>query len=179
MLTQVRRGVADAATSRKRIELTVSQLEQQAATLAAQRGHPLDTGHDDVAREAESREAVIQARLSQLRRQLDTLAGDEDRLTTASQRLQARVELFRVEKETIKASYTAAEATRMAGAAFAGIGLDVSDLQTRPKEADATSGIAGTATAADELLLEIGDLAPQSADHPGLPDEDGSVCHPA
>ena len=63
-----------------------------------------------------------------LRRQLDTLAGDEERLTTASQRLQARVELFRVQKETIKASYTAAEATRMAQEAFAGIGVDVSDL---------------------------------------------------
>ena len=172
MLTQVRRGVADVATSRKRIELTVGQLEQQAATLAGQRGHALDTGHDDVAREAASREAGIQARLSQLRRQLDTLAGDEERLTTASQRLQARVELFRVEKETIKASYTAAEATRMAREAFAGIGLDVSDLQTMAAEADATSGIAGTATAADELLLEIRDLAPQSADHPGLLDED-------
>jgi phage shock protein A/DNA-binding XRE family transcriptional regulator len=172
MLNQVRRGVADVATSRKRIELTVGHLEQQAATLAGQRGHALDTGHDDVAREAGSREAGIQARLSQLRRQLDTLAGDEERLTTASQRLQARVELFRVEKETIKASYTAAEATRMAQEALAGIGVDVSDLQSVAAEADATSGSAGTATAADELLLEIGDLTPQPGGLPGLPGED-------
>ena len=39
-------------------------------------------------------------------------------------------------------------------------------------EADATSGIAGAATAADELLLEIRDLTPQPAGGPGLPDED-------
>ena len=154
MLSQVRRGVADVATSRKRIELTVDQLEQQAAALAGQRGHALDTGHDDVAREAGSREAGIQARLSQLRRQLDTLAGDEERLTAVSLRLQARVESFRVEKETIKASYTAAEATRMAREALAGIGVDVSDLQTMAAEGDAASGIAGTGTAADEVLLE-------------------------
>ena len=78
MLTQVRRGVADVATSRKRIELTVGHLEQQATALAGQRGHAFDTGHDDQAREAGTREAGIQARLSQLRRQLDTLAGDEE-----------------------------------------------------------------------------------------------------
>src|ERR1039458_10753970 len=72
MLTQVRRGVAEVATSRKRIELQVSALEQQAAKLASQRGHALDAGNEDLTREAEARaaearEAGIQAQLSQLR----------------------------------------------------------------------------------------------------------------
>ena len=33
LLTKVRRGVADVATSRKRVELQINQLEQQAAKL--------------------------------------------------------------------------------------------------------------------------------------------------
>ena len=168
MLTQVRRGVADVATSRKRIELTVDQLEQQAAALAGQRGHALDTGHDDVAREAGSREAGIQARLSQLRRQLDTLAGDEERLTTVSQRLQAKVESFRVRKETIKASYTAAEATRMAREAFAGHRRRRRDLQTMAAEGDAASGIAGHRHRRRwTSSWRSGELTPQAGAAPG------------
>ena len=36
LLTKVRRGVADVATSRKRVELQINQLEQQAAKLTDQ-----------------------------------------------------------------------------------------------------------------------------------------------
>ena len=45
-LTKVRRGVADVATSRKRVEVQISQLEQTAAQLATQREHALDLGRE-------------------------------------------------------------------------------------------------------------------------------------
>ena len=64
MLTKVRRGVADVATSRKRIELMVSTLEQQAAKLASQREQALGAGNESLASEARSREAGTQQRLS-------------------------------------------------------------------------------------------------------------------
>jgi hypothetical protein len=47
---------------------------------------------------------------------------EEERLTVASQRLQAKVEAFRTRKESIKASLTAAEAA--AGAAWAEAVID-------------------------------------------------------
>ena len=53
-LTGVRRGVADVATSRKRVELQVSTLEQQAAKLAAQRGRAIEAGHTGLAGEAQT-----------------------------------------------------------------------------------------------------------------------------
>src|ERR1700730_857805 len=126
MLTKVRRGVADVATSRKRIELMVSELGQQAAKLASKREPALGAGKESLAMEARSREAGIQQRLSELHRQLHTLTGEEKRLTGASQRLQAKVEAFRIQKETIKARYTAAEGAQSVREAFAIIGEDPS-----------------------------------------------------
>ena len=69
-LPKVRRGTADVATSRKRVELQVSQLEQMAARLAGQRGVALRMGREDLANLARTREAGIQEQLSELRRQL-------------------------------------------------------------------------------------------------------------
>src|SRR5215467_8864764 len=59
-LQKVRRSVADVATSRKRVELQVGQLEEIAAKLAGQRREALDSGDQDLAREARTREAVVQ-----------------------------------------------------------------------------------------------------------------------
>jgi DNA-binding XRE family transcriptional regulator len=133
-LQKVRRGVADVATSRKRVELQVSQLEQSVAKLAGQREVALADGREDLASEARTREAGVQERLSEMRRQLLTLTGEEERLTAASQHLAAKVDTFRVQKETIKASYTAAEASRTVRAALADIDADVSDPEVTATE---------------------------------------------
>ena len=124
VLQKVRRGVADLATSRKRVELQVSQLRQSAAKLASQRRDALDSGKEDLAREARAREAGVQDQLSDLGQQLSSLKGEEQKLVTASRRLQAKVDAFRTKRETIKASYTAAEASLAVRDAFASIGED-------------------------------------------------------
>ena len=176
-LNKVRRGVADVATSRKRVELVSEQLEQQAAKLESQRQDALAAGHDDLASEARTQEAGIRERLSGLHRQLQTLAAEEERLTAASQRLQIRVETFRVQKETIKARYTAAEGSEKVRQAFVSMSADVSDLEDAgadgtDAEAGARSGIAGAAAEASELLQEIRDLTPSSLGGPGSADAD-------
>src|ERR1700757_3244968 len=55
MLQKVRRGVADVATSRKRLELQINQLEQQQAKLTDQGKKALQVGREDLAREALTR----------------------------------------------------------------------------------------------------------------------------
>lgn len=172
-LTAVRRGVADVATSRKRVELQVSTLEQQAGQVADQRERATEAGHPDLAREAQTREARIQEQLPGLREQLLILAGEEEKLTTASQRLQARVEAFRVRKETLKATYTAAEASQSAREAFALASTDADDPEAM--QAYASAGFARATATASEVLQEIRDLTPPFPIAPG-PDEDG--IHP-
>jgi phage shock protein A/DNA-binding XRE family transcriptional regulator len=172
MLTKVRRGVADVATSRKRVELMVTSLEQQAAKLAGQREHALGAGNESLAMQARSREAGIQQRLSELHRQLHTLTGEEDRLTVASQRLQAKVEAFRVQKETIKARYTAAEGVQTVRAAFAIIRKDTTDLEETYTETDSESDLASASAADNELGQEIRDLMLSWPGNSGPAEED-------
>jgi RNA polymerase primary sigma factor len=100
MLTRVRRGVTDIATSRKRVELQISQLTQETATCVDQAREALGSGREDLAREALQRKASLQTRLDDLQTQYASLQEQEEKLTIASQRLQAKVEAFRIRKET-------------------------------------------------------------------------------
>src|SRR5258705_5217751 len=52
LLTKVRRGVADVATSRKRVELQINQLEQQSKKLQDQAQKAIGMDREDLAREA-------------------------------------------------------------------------------------------------------------------------------
>jgi len=79
-LQKVRRGVPDAATSCKRVEVQVGQLEELAAKLAGQRRDALDSGDQDLAREARAREAGVQQQLSGLRDQLSVMKNEEEEL---------------------------------------------------------------------------------------------------
>jgi DNA-binding XRE family transcriptional regulator len=169
-LTKVRRGVADVATSRKRIELQVATLEGQAGKLAGQRERAIEAGQADLVREAHMREVRVQEQLARLREQLLLLIGEEEKLTTASQRLQAKVEAFRVQKETLKATYTAAEAAQTVHEAFALTLTDTDDPEAVP--ADVPAGFSSATSTASEILQEIRDLTPPFPVSSG-PDEDG------
>jgi phage shock protein A len=153
MVQKVRRGLADVATSRKRIELQTSQLQASAAKLADQARQAVAAGREDLAREALNRRAGLEAQLDGLRAQQEQLAGEEQKLTIALQRLQAKVEAFRTRKETIKATYTAAEATAKIGEAVSGISEEMGDVGLAIQRAeDRTAQLQARAGAVDELI---------------------------
>lgn len=153
MLAKVRRGVADVATSRKRLELQMQQLTQQADKLDGQARQALSLGREDLAREALTRKSGLSAQLSDLQTQHATVAGEEEKLTTAAQRLQAKVEAFRTRKETVKATYTAAEAQTRINEAFTGISEEMSDVGLSIQRAeDRTASMQARAGAIDELI---------------------------
>ena len=153
MLTQVRRGVADVATSRKRVELQMNSLRQNQNRLEGQAKQALGAGREDLAREALGRRAALQSQLTDLENQYQSLQADEEKLTVASQRLQAKVEAFRMQKETIKATYTAAEAQSRIGEAVSGISEEMGDVGMAVQRAqDKTAQMQARAGAIDELM---------------------------
>ena len=153
MLQKVRRGVADVATSRKRLELQQQQLQQQADKLEGQSRAALAAGREDLAREALTRRSGVQQQLTDLSTQHAALQAEEEKLTLASQRLQAKVDAFRTRKETIKATYTAAEAQTKIGEAFSGISEEMGDVGLAIQRAeDKTQNMQARAGAIDELL---------------------------
>jgi phage shock protein A len=153
LLSKVRRGVADVATSRKRVELQVNQLEQQSAKLSDQAQKAITMGREDLAREALTRKSGLTQQISDLQTQHAQLQGEEEKLTLAQQRLQAKVESFRTRKETIKATYTAAEAQTRINEAMSGIGEEMGDVGMAIQRAeDKTAQMQARAGAIDELI---------------------------
>jgi phage shock protein A len=153
LLTKVRRGVADVATSRKRVELQMNQLQQQADKLDGQARKALGAGREDLAREALTRKSSAGTQLNDLQAQYAQLQAEEEKLTVASQRLQAKVDAFRTRKETIKATYTAAEAQTRINEAFSGISEEMGDVGMAIQRAeDKTAQMQARAGAIDELM---------------------------
>ncbi len=88
-----------------------------------------------------------------LETQFATLQEQEEKLTLASQRLDAKVQAFRTRKETIKATYTAAEAQTRINEAFSGISEEMGDIGLAIQRAeDKTAQMQARAGAIDELL---------------------------
>src|SRR4051794_2863240 len=67
MLQKVRRGAADVAPSRKRLEPQINQLEQQQSKLTAQGKKALRGGRGDLARGALPRRSGLEGQLNDLR----------------------------------------------------------------------------------------------------------------
>ncbi|MDO8307157.1 MAG: PspA/IM30 family protein [Actinomycetota bacterium] len=153
LLQKVRRGVADVATSRKRLELQIQGITQQEAKLDQQARAALAGGREDLAREALTRRSGLHQQIADLNEQLATLQGQEEKLIVAMQQLQSKVETFRTKKETIKATYSAAEAQTRINEAFAGISSELGDVGLAVQRAeDKTAQMQARAGAIDELV---------------------------
>ncbi len=108
---------------------------------------------EDLAREALTRRSGLTTQINDLKVQHAQLQGEEEKLTLAQQRLQAKVEAFRTRKETIKATYTAAEAQTRINEAMSGIGDEMGDVGAAIQRAeDKTAQMQARAGAIDELL---------------------------
>lgn len=153
LLQKVRRGVADVATSRKRIELQVQGLQKQEVKLEEQARAALAGNREDLAREALVRRSGLHQQIADLNAQLAQLQEQEEKLVIASQQLQSKVESFRTRKETIKATYSAAEAQTKINEAFAGISSELGDVGLAVQRAeDKTAEMQARAGAIDELM---------------------------
>src|ERR1700727_1792202 len=153
MLTRVRRGVADVATSRKRVELQMTSLQKEIAKRTTQAKTALEQGREDLARAALQARGQLEQQYDDLQAKYTQLQDHEEELTLASQRLDAKVQAFRTRKETIKATYTAAEAQTRINEAFSGISEEMGDVGLAIQRAeDKTAQMQARAGAIDELL---------------------------
>ena len=152
LLQNVKRGVADVVTAKKRLELQSQKLEQEIEKLETQARQALSAGREDLARSALERKALVQQQLQSLDQQGTALEAQQEKLIEAEKRLSAKVEAFRTQKETIKATYSAAEAQVKIGEAASGIGEEMADTGLAIERArDKTEQMQARAAAVDEL----------------------------
>lgn len=153
LLQKVRRGIADVATSRKRLELRMRQLAQESDRLENQAKRALEQGREDLAREALRRKGEVTTQLQEMQNQYASLQEQEEKLIAGQQRLQAKVDAFRTKKETLKATYSAAEAQNRINDAFSGLGEEMGDVGMAIQRAeDKTMQLQARAGAVDELM---------------------------
>jgi phage shock protein A len=158
MLQNVKRGVADVVTAKKRLELQTQKLEQELPKLEEQARKALAAGREDLARAALERKTFAQQQLQGLDQQIAGLEAQQEKLVASEKRLSTKVESFRSQKEVIKAQYSAAEAQVRIGEAATGIGEEMADTGLAIQRAqDKTEQMQARASAVDELV-EAGTL---------------------
>src|SRR6187397_1025816 len=124
-LQNVKRGIADVVTAKKRLEIQTQQLEQSVVKLDGQARQAVAAGREDLARQALERKSGFQQQLQDLDTQVKQLEDQQEKLVTNEKQLEARIEQFRSQKEVIKAQYSAAEAQVRINEAATGIGRDM------------------------------------------------------
>jgi len=151
-LQNVKRGVADVVTAKKRLELQTQKLEQNVVTLETQARQAIGANREDLARQALEKKAAVQQQLQGLDTQVKQLADQQEKLIAGEQQLETRIESFRSQKEVIKAQYSAAEAQVRIGEAATGIGTGMADTGMAIQRAkDKTEQLQARAAAIDEL----------------------------
>jgi phage shock protein A len=152
LLQNVKRGVADVVTAKKRLQLQTDQLEQSVVKLETQARQALGAGREDLARQALERKSAVQQQLQGLDSQIQGLEQQQEKLVASERQLQAKIEAFRSEKEVIKAQYSAAEAQVKIGEAATGIGEQMADTGLAIERArDKTAQMQARAGAIEEL----------------------------
>src|SRR5213595_2325179 len=152
LLQNVKRGVADVVTAKKRLQMQTEQLEQSVVKLDTQARQALASGREDLARQALERKSGVQQQLQGLDQQVQQLEAQQEKLVASEKQLQAKIEAFRSQKEVIKAQYSAAEASVRIGEASTGIGDQMADTGAAISRArDKTDEMQSRADAIDEL----------------------------
>src|SRR6266404_6681664 len=151
-LQNVKRGVADVVTAKKRLELQTQSLEQNVVKLETQARQAVGADREDLARQALEKKAAVQQQLQGLDTQVKQLADQQEKLVAAEQQLETKIEAFRSQKEVLKAQYSAAEAQVRVGEAATGIGRGMADTGMAIQRAkDKTDELQARASAIDEL----------------------------
>ena len=162
LLQNVKRGVAEVTTSKKRLELQKAKLQMSLDKLDGQAKEALQAGREDLARKALENKASLQAQSATLDQQITDLNDQQQKLMDAESRLATKVESFRTKKETIKAQYSAADAQVKITESVTGISEEMADVGMAVQRAEEKTENMRARSAALDELLESGTLTDYS-----------------
>jgi phage shock protein A len=152
LLQNVKKGVAEVVTSKKRLQMQADRLQQQVVKLDTQARQALSAGKEDLARTALERKTLAQTELQGLDQQVAELEAQQQKLVDSEAKLRAKIEAFRTKKEVVKAQYSAAEAQVQISSAATGVGEEMADVGLAMQRAlDKTEDMKARASAVEEL----------------------------
>src|ERR1700741_2173547 len=151
-LQNVKKGIPDGVTAKKRLQMQEASLQQSVSKLDTQARQALAAGNEELARTALERKNAMQTELQSLDSQIAQLEQQQEQMTASEQKLRAKIEQFRSKKEVIKAQYSAAEAQVKISEAATGVGEEMADVGLAMQRAlDKTENMRARASAVQEL----------------------------
>jgi phage shock protein A len=152
LLQNVKKGIAEVVTSKKRLQMQADKLQQSVVKLDTQARQALSAGNEDLARVALERKTLAQNELQSLDGQVQELEAEQQKLIESEQKLRTKIESFRTKKEVVKAQYSAAEARVQISEAATGVGEEMADVGLAMQRAlDKTEDMRARANAVEEL----------------------------
>jgi phage shock protein A len=152
LLQNVKKGIADVVTSKKRLQMQSEKLRQSVVKLDTQARQALAQGNEALARTALERKSLAQGELQALDTQVAELESQQEKLIENEKKLRNKVEAFRTKKEVIKAQYSASEAQVRISEAATGVGEEMADLGLAMQRAeDKVENMRARAGAVEEL----------------------------
>ncbi len=152
LLQNVKKGIADVVTSKKRLQMQSKKLEESIVKLDTQARQALSAGREDLARTALERKSLAQTELQSLDTQVKELETQQEQLIANEKKLRQKIEAFRTKKEVIKAQYSASEAQVRISEAASGVGEEMADLGLAMQRAEQkTEDMKARAGAVEEL----------------------------
>lgn len=163
LLQNVKKGLAELVTSKRRLQLQHDKIQEQVAHLDQQAREALAANREDLARTALQRKVTTQSQLQGLDTQIAQLEAQQQKLSDAEERLNTKIQAFRTTKEAMKAQYTAASAQVQISEAATGISEEMADVGLAIERAqDKTEQMQARAAAIDDLV-ETGALTDYTA----------------
>ena len=157
LLEQLRHSLEVVSESRARLSARLAEAEARLPELEARARQAVAGGRLDLARLALQRRQGAVAELDELRRQVEELDSEEQRLQLVEQKVSGAVDAYLAKQELARAKYDAAAAQVRVGEALAGVTGDLGDLGIGLEEAEAAAGrMEARAAAIDRLMSEGG-----------------------
>jgi phage shock protein A len=152
LMANVKNGITEVATSRKRLQNQQDGLREQVVKLDGQARQALAAGNEDLSRAALERKQAVQAEIGSTDAQVAELERQQEQLTDSQQKLQAKLDAFRTQKEVVKAQYSAAQAQVQMSEATTGVGDQMADVgQAAQRAIEKTEDMKARADAMGEL----------------------------
>jgi phage shock protein A len=151
-LTGLRNAILELVTAKKRLERQAEHRRADLARLEAGARRALELGDSELARRAVERKQSVAAELIGLVGQVADLEAQQAKMVASERAIRGRLERFRVQKEVVKATYSAAQAQLAAGESAADISAQLADIGSATRRMqDQVDEISIRASALEEL----------------------------
>lgn len=160
LLVSLRRGLVDVATAKQQLEQQAQRLETRIPQFDEQARKAVTVGRDDLARVALERKKLALAEMDGLKKQVEEVEADKQRLASQERTLQVRVEQFKTHREVVAARYTAAEAEVRLKESLAGMSGELAELGMAVGRAEEKADRLQARARAIDSLVDLGSFPP-------------------